>query len=1406
MQKKVIFLICAFLYFSSPLSGQQFCVGTNITDVLGNEDPVIDCSYPLNGKCLQLTATIPEFYKTDSYAVTAEAYTPYGDFNAGTPLAADADDSFFEQVEIPFNFCYFGSNYSSVIIGTNGVVSFNTSQLNNINYPNVDELNPNISLPRSSIFGAYNDLVFSKDDDSEIYYSVIGTAPCRKLIINFYKGRLVGCNLTATSQIVLSEGSNMIEVFVENKPLPCATAKFENSLLGIINEDRTIGYSPPGRNTGIWAAQNEAWKFTPTGAPITPQVSWYNSSNQNVGNGPTISVCPEKNELYTVKVKYPMCGNFTYVLEDSASVTFAPEYPLSKDYTTILCGSTSFNINLDDYVSELTPQNASNFKFTFHNTLAEAQTGANPQPKIFTLFGNKKYFVRVESLFDATCFRTSILNLTLISNSLVTSTVEICDANNDGVESNFQLSALNFQLFNAPINGAIHYFLSATDAANNVNEVTKTDITAGTQFYVNYQSSTCSQIFGPISVSFRASPVVNSPITYQFSTCDFSYDLTEPFEYEAILGPLVTSETNVNLTFYRSYQAAVSGSGGSLTDIIEGTYQVFVRVQFPGGCFSIATVNMDVTFTKVLAKDKSFYICFNGTEDISVNLDTYSPEMLLQSPIGITVGYFASAANAELDQNPIPTQQIFTTDGNLVTKSFYVRFTDSTGCYAVKKITFSLVHVIINKTQFEVCDFNNDGSENVILSSFTVPIKGSQNATVTYYASQTDADSNSNPLTTYNVQGLTKLYAKITSYGCSNVFEINLTLVPTPVLKTTVEVVKNSICDNNNDGFEPVDLTDLESEIYSGTEPVSFQYYRNYNAANNSLSGFIANPSAFMAQNASTVYAKVSFVSGGCYSVSTININLNFLPVIVLKPAVLQKCDYDFNLYESFDLNLALPQLFTQAENSIPLADLTITYYLTKSEANAGIISTQITSPVIATDARFTVWARYTSKVTTCYSVSPIELQTYQPPKAFNSTISDICDSNLDGLYEVDLTQYTTQMVYAQSADNNFSFFKTKDDADHNTNEILNPENFTFPPSLTRIWVRVGNIPGCFDTASVDLKLGVKMKLNNAGPFTVTNACDVGNDGEENIDLTQFEASIFNGLATFEYYPSLADLQNNSNVIATPKTFLYTESAGPHTIFVKAMTAGFCPEKLEINLTLKKTPMFALTDYYFCKESSVDIKPDFSNLDIVSFEWLDPSGKVVSTSDQILGVKVPGLYKINVIAANDCTFSTDFNVKIYEVPVITDLIASGHTITVIATGSQKILYSKDGINYVETNIFTDLPFGVTTFYVKFEDSTCLPETKEGLILDIKNVFTPNADGYNDNWIIDDLNVFNGKMANIKVFNRYQVKVFEQDSSTRFVWNGRTTSDRLVNTDSYWYVITLPDGRTYTGWVLVKNRN
>ena len=1403
MRKLVFFLVSTFISFSSPLSGQLSSNNPKITDSFGNEDPVIDCTYLLNGKCLELKTTFPEFNETTSYAVSTENFSPYGAFNAGTPLNAEGDDKFFGRIPIPFNFCFFGINYKEAIIGSNGVVTFDISQFGNINYPNVENANPSETLPKSSIFGVYSDLVFSKADDSEIYYSVIGTAPFRKLVINFYKARIVGCNQTSTSQIVLSEGTNSVEIFVEDKPIPCPQAKFKNSLLGIINGDHTIGNSPPGRNSGVWQAKNEAWKFTPSGAAIIPQINWFDANNVNIGTGLKVNVCPEKSEIYTVKVTYPICGDLQLILEDTSTVSFTTDYPLVKNYTKFLCGVAPFNINLDDYLGNLTTQNPNNLIFSFYTTSNNAQNGIDPQTKTTVLNNNTTFYVRVQNPADSTCFRIATLNFNLITKSLRTSTVTICDEENDNAENNFLMSTLTPKLFNLPINGSIHYFLSLQDATNNVNEVLNANLVDNSTFFVNYETPDCTQTLGPITVKFSPVPVVNSPITYTLTTCDFKLDAVEPFAYKSILGPLVTSESGVDLTFYGSYEEAFLGIGAGLTTIKEGIYSVFVRVSRPGFCFSIATINFDITFIKIEAQSKSLYICFDGTQDIAVNLDLYAPSMLIMSPIGITTSYFLTELDAETNTNPITNLQTVTDDGDFVTTNFFIKFTDSTGCYALKPLEVNLVHPVIKQSQFTVCDFKNNGAETADLTLFSAEMIGTQNATVSYFPTRNDAENNTNEITTFNVQNSSKLYVKILSYGCSNIYEFTVSLEATPIVKEIVTAIRNSVCDNNNDGQESFDLLTLQSEIYTNSGAVSFEYYTDYNPATNEFMGLITTPSAYITTKTSKVYVKVSFV-GACFSVSTIDIQLNFLPAIILKSAVLKKCDYDFNLNETFNLNDAIPQLFVQSTNQTQLSDMAITYYKTEVDANAGISATQVNSSVITTNSKIKYWARFSSKTTNCYSVAPIELQTYGPPKALNSAITDLCDDNLDGLYDVNLTNFTTRMVYSQSADNSFIFFYTKAEADTNNNPITNPESFDLNPSLTRIFVRVENGAGCFDTASVDFTFGKKVILNNTAPVKI-EICDAENNGAEVFDLTQVENTIYSGAATFEYFPTLLDLQAGTNSITDPKNYLYNSNSGSSKIIVKVSAAGFCPEKTEIELILKKVPKFTLPDYFYCPDGDVDIQPDFSALNIVKFEWLDPQGKVISTTKELLNVKTAGRYKINVIAGNGCTFSTEFQVQAFEVPIITDLKPSGTSYTVIATGSKKILYSIDGINFQESNIFNNLPFGIIYFYVKFEGSDCLGAVKKGLVLNIRNAFTPNSDGINDTWFIDDLYVFEGKTANVKIFNRYQDKIFEQESATRLEWDGKTAL-RGVATGSYWYVLTLADGRVFTGWILLKNRN
>lgn len=1398
---KKILLFYAFIFGFLSLNAQDNSNTVTIKDTYGNENPLIDCQYPLSGKCLTLTASYPKYNKTSTYNVTSIAYQPVIAYDQGTALDADTDDLFFKKLALPFNFCFFNQSFNEIVIGDNGTVTFDTSQYGNVNYPNIQGENPNTRLPLNSIFGVGEDLVYSKNNDSEIYYSVVGTAPFRKFVINFYKGQLVNCDQTVSSQIVLSESSNEIAIFVDDKPLPCDNVKFKQSLIGIIGDDPAVGFSPSNRNTGIWEAHKEGYKFSPEGEEIIPKVNWYNVDNELIGSGDTVSVCPSKPETYTAKVSYDLCGADSLILQDAALVSFADNFPAAKDFIKVLCELGPVTVNLEDYKNDLVVQHSENFTFTFYNTLEDAKNMQNPQSSVVEINSNRNFYVRVQNPVDANCFQISKLKINLISKSLLTSDIQVCDFENNGVESNYKLSDLLPKLFNLPLNGVVEFYKSEADATSQQDKLVTANLIDNLQLYLLYKTSQCNEVLGPITIHFLLSPAVNSPLNYTFTSCDFRNDHTEPFDFAATFNALLTSDPSVKITYYDSYENALAKKN-EISTVRAGKYEIFARIEAPSGCFSVATINMDVTFTEIQAKDAETNICFNGTENISINLEDYTQNMLQVDPAGITKAYYKTQQDGDNERNPISNLQEITKDGNLVSTTFYVRFTDNTGCYALKKLTVRLVNVIIAKSDFTICDFDNDTTETVSLSRFTTEIIGSQKATAKYFNTESDAQNNMNALSSKVLNAEKKLFVRIESYGCVKVFPIIISLVKTPEVEKVLNVQRERVCDNNNDQVEVFDLTSLQPQIYNGTEKVSFTYFKTYNSTTHQLSDEIKNPARFKTGRSATLFAKIKSESG-CFSVSQINLNLDFLPEIVLKSAHLEKCDFDFNLNESFDLTSATSQAFDQQQNQVPLSDLEISYFLTENDAEGGVPAKEIHSPYMTTDSEVTVYMRFTSNTTHCYSVTPLLLKTFLPPKALKSSIENICDNNLDGIYDVNLTLYQNSMIGGNSSDNTFTFYQSESDASNKKNPIQHPENYQVKILPASIWVRVENIPGCYDVAKVELHAGRKLTLDNSGPF-MAKTCDIENDGKEFLDLTQFQTQMFNHGGTFEYYNSLENLYQ-SQKIDDPAHYLYDKNTSSPKIFVKVSSPDACPNLGEINLKLDQTPIIRLPDYYFCPESFVNIQLDFSAFNIVKYEWFSPSGALISVDHQLLNVKTEGTYRLRVTSENGCLFSTNFMVKKYEVPEIKQIKIEGRTATVLASGNQVMVYSVDGINFQDSNVFPNLPLGVVTFYVKFKNSICQAAEKKGVILNIRNSFTPNGDGVNDLWKVDGLYVFDGQKSSLKIFDRYQKLIYQQESNSSFIWDGKTL-ERNVSTDAYWYVISLPDGRVLTGWVLLKNRN
>lgn len=84
---------------------------------------------------------------------------------------------------------------------------------------------------------------------------------------------------------------------------------------------------------------------------------------------------------------------------------------------------------------------------------------------------------------------------------------------------------------------------------------------------------------------------------------------------------------------------------------------------------------------------------------------------------------------------------------------------------------------------------------------------------------------------------------------------------------------------------------------------------------------------------------------------------------------------------------------------------------------------------------------------------------------------------------------------------------------------------------------------------------------------------------------------------------------------------------------------------------------------------------------------------------------------------------------------------------------------------------------------------------------IYNGFTPDGDGLNDVWIIE--NIENFANNTVSIFNRWGNKVWNTtnyNNTTNF-WNGKNNSDAALTSGTYFYIIELENGKGIKkGWV------
>ena len=281
--------------------------------------------------CVDLEATYLQLGQTTSYTVQSIAYAPPYQFGClDNPVSVNADDVWSPVVNLPFNFCFYGTSYNSCLIGSNGILSFNTT---NASGPTGYSFSNNLpsttgALFANTIYGVYHDI--NPSIAGEVGWELITlNSGCRALIASWNNVPMFSDNtILYTGMMVLYENTNIIEVYIKEKKIDnnnISPWNGGNAIVGLQNATGTSAVVAPGRN-GLdtnWTVTNEAWRFVPSGTSIT-SLKWYQGSGTTgtvLGTTDTINVCPTSTTTYTAEVTYALCNGTTLKETDETTVT-----------------------------------------------------------------------------------------------------------------------------------------------------------------------------------------------------------------------------------------------------------------------------------------------------------------------------------------------------------------------------------------------------------------------------------------------------------------------------------------------------------------------------------------------------------------------------------------------------------------------------------------------------------------------------------------------------------------------------------------------------------------------------------------------------------------------------------------------------------------------------------------------------------------------------------------------------------------------------------------------------------------------------------------------------------------------------------------------------------------------------
>ncbi|MDP2688041.1 MAG: hypothetical protein Q8O62_12515, partial [Aequorivita sp.] len=635
------------LLFAFPLIG--FSQGPGSLFVDAGPDVVVDCSVG----CVDLTADFLQTFDTSgsTYTIAPIPFVPPFPFNGlANPLNPNIDDAWSPVDNLPFEFCFFGNTETQFQVGSNGVVRFDVNPGDTgagSNAWSFDSDLPNNfedALGEANILLPVHDMDPTVSNSEEIGYEVIGTYPNRVLVVSYYEVPMFSgsCNnLLATQMAVFYEFSNVIEMYILNKPT-CPEWNDGNAAVGIQNNAGTIAYVPPGRNTSDspWTTANEAWQFSPDGVQ-TYVFEWLDAGGNVIGTTPTINVCPSGTEIYTARVTYTnSCNGDVVVLTDDVEVSLQATFSVDLGPDIETCGGSPIILDAETGVPTVTYQWFLN-GFPIAGEINPTYTVNPPNSGIYS----------VEAT-DNGCTISDSVDINFLPQPIIASRPQNIDICNDGTNPGiFDLTVNDDDvrggqdpLFN------ITYHHSQGEASTGANPIIPANayliVGASETIWVRIEepTGTCSA-YDYFEITYAAATA--TPPASPHYICDLGSNGQETINLNTTFDATVLngqSPLQFTVTYHIDPADAISGNNPLAQPyLVTGSVIIFIRVESNTvpSCYAITQVNIVLAPQPVANFAPDMYQCDYGTTNGTFNLRDNDLAILgAQNPADFRIDYY----------------------------------------------------------------------------------------------------------------------------------------------------------------------------------------------------------------------------------------------------------------------------------------------------------------------------------------------------------------------------------------------------------------------------------------------------------------------------------------------------------------------------------------------------------------------------------------------------------------------------------------------------------------------------------------------------------------------------------------------------------------------------------------------